>query len=243
MLSYYLPQENPGGVQIAIWDAAGKTVRTLFAPSQAGLNRACWDLRREPAMPENAPPTAASCVAARSAGGPLAPPGKYTVVLTPAGALPMKSELVVQPDPRSRVSEADRRGRESALSSAYTLQRQLSGVRQTAQTLGIQIAAMRGTISGEGVALLERAGRDVARAMGQVNTAIAGAARAQNAIDLYEGLPTAAQLRELDWAWEDAVEGATSVNRVIEGDMPELYAAAGPSARWSPLKPVLLPKR
>ena len=79
--------------------------------------------------------------------------------------------------------------------------------------------------------------------MGQVNAAIAGAARAQNAIDTYEGLPTAAQLRELDWAWEDAAEGATSVNRAIEGDMPELYAAAGPSARWSPLKPVPLPKR
>src|SRR5207302_9293387 len=124
---------------------------------------------RGPAMPEHALSDAASCVAARSAGGPLVPPGKYSVVLTPAGALPMKSELVVQPDPRSRISEGDRGARESALSSAYTLQRKLSGARQAAQTLGIQIAAMRGTISGEGVALLERAGRDVARAMGQVN--------------------------------------------------------------------------
>jgi len=102
---------------------------------------------------------------------------------------------------------------------------------------------MRGTISGEGVALLERAGRDVARAMGQVNTAIAGAARAQNAIDMYEGSPTAAQLRELDWAWEDAVDGVTSLNRAMEADMPELYAAVGPSPRWSPLKPVPLPTR
>ena len=31
VLSYYLPQDNPGGVQIAIWDAAGKTVRTCAA--------------------------------------------------------------------------------------------------------------------------------------------------------------------------------------------------------------------
>jgi hypothetical protein len=119
----------------------------------------------------------------------------------------------------------------------------LSGARQAAQTLGIQIAAMRGAISGEAVALLDRAGRDIARAMGQVNGAIAGAARTQNAIDMYEGAPTAAQLREVEWAWQDAVEGVTSVNRVIEADMPELYAAAGPSPRWSPVKPLPLPKR
>ena len=243
VVSYYLPQENPGGVQMAIWDAAGRTVRTLFAPSQAGLNRACWDLRREPAMPENAPPMPASCLAARSGGGPLAPPGKYTVVVTPAGALPMKSELTVQPDPRSRISDADRRTRESAISSAYTLQRQLAAARNAAQTLGIQIAAMRGGISGEAVAFLERAGRNLSHAMGQLNAAIAGAARAQNAMDAYEGAPTAAQLRDVDWAWEDAVTGVTSLNQVIQGDMPELYAAAGPSPRWSPLKPIALPKR
>jgi hypothetical protein len=244
VLSYYLPQENPGGVQIAIRDGAGNVVRTLRGPTQAGLNRACWDLRREPAMAENALPAPATCPAvARGGAGPLVPPGKYTAVVTPAGAPPMHAELPIQPDPRSKITEADRRSRETSLMAAYSLQQQLIPARQAAQLAGGQLAAMRGAVSGDAVALLERALRDLGRALGQLNGAIGSAARSQNAIDGYEGPPTAAQLRELDWAWEDAVAGIAGLNQVIRDDMPALYTAAGASPRWTPLKPVTALKR
>jgi photosystem II stability/assembly factor-like uncharacterized protein len=244
MLSYYLPQENPGGVQIVIWDAAGKTVRTLRGQSQAGLNRVCWDLRREPPMTENAPPMFASCAPApRGSGGPLAPPGKYTVVVTPAGVVPMKSELTVLPDPRSHISEADRKTRDTAIESAYSLQQQLMPARQTAQTFGGQIAIIRGGLSGEALPEVERTSRDLGKILAELTAAIAAASRAQTAIDGYEGAPTAAQLRELDWAWEDAVTGVSALNRLIEDRMPALYSAAGPSPRWTPVKPVAMLKR
>ena len=48
--------------------------------------------------------------------------------------------------------------------------------------------------------------------------ALAAAARAQAAIDSYDGVPTAAQLRELDWAWTDGVSAVTALNRLIEQD-------------------------
>ncbi len=244
VISYSLPQENPGGVQIAIWDAAGNTVRLLRGPSQAGLNRACWDLRREPPMAENTPPAPAVCSnAPRTGGGPSVPPAKYTVVVTPAGGLPMKSELTVLPDPRSHISDADRRAREESLSAAYGLQQQLVPARQAAQTLGGQIAGLRSAVSGEALATLDRAARDLGRALTQLNNAIGGASRAQSAIDQYEGMPTAAQVRELDWAWEDAAQGVAGLNQVIQDQMPSLYAAAGASPRWQPVKPAPTPKR
>jgi photosystem II stability/assembly factor-like uncharacterized protein len=244
VLSYYLPQENPGGVQIAIWDAAGKTVRTLRGPSHAGLNRACWDLRRERPLADNRAPALASCgVITRGDAGPLVPPAKYTVVVTPAGVLPMKSELAVMPDPRSHVSEADRQARETAVESAYSLQQQLSAARSAAQTLGGQLAAMRASVAGETAAQLERASRELAKALGQLSAAITGAARVQAAMDAYEGAPTAAQLRELNWAWEDAAAGVAALNQLIDEAMPPLYGAAGASSRWTPLKPAPLPKR
>ena len=244
VLSYYLPQENPGGVEIAIWDAGGNTVRLLRGSGQAGLNRACWDLRREPALSDTGRLMSASCtVSARGGAGSLVPPAKYTVVVTPAGALPMKSEVTVTPDPRSRISEADRRLHDASLSIAYRLQQQLLPARQAAQVLGGQIASMRSAVSSEGVDQLDRAGRDLSVVLAQLTSAISGASRAQSAIDAYEGIPTAAQLRELDWAWEDALAGVAALNEIIQGQMPDLYAAAGPSPRWSPVKPVPVPKR
>ena len=153
VVSYYLPQENPGGVHIAIWDAAGKTRAHAPCALTGGPESRLLGLAAGTGNSGESAARRGELRGARGTGGsPLAPPGKYTVVLTPAGALPMKSELIVQPDPRSRISEPDRRARESAISSAYTLQRQLRGARQAAQTLGIQIAAMRGAISGEAVA-------------------------------------------------------------------------------------------
>jgi hypothetical protein len=231
-------------VQIAIWDAAGKTVRTLRGSSQAGLNRACWDLRRERAMGDGNAPGFASCGAVtRGDAGPLAPPAKYTVVVTPAGVLPMKSELTVLPDPRSRVSEADRQARETAIESAYSLQQQLRAARAAAQILGGQIGAMRASVSGEAAAQLERCSRDLARALAELSAAITGASRAQTTIDAYEGAPTSAQIRELNWAWEDAIAGVAGLNQLIDEAMPPLYSAAGASSRWTPLKPVPPPMR
>ena len=150
----------------------------------------------------------------------------------------MKAELTVLADPKSNIPEAESRVHESALMSAYGLQQQLGPARQAAQMLGAQISAMRALLAGEDAGQLDRVSRDVMRAIANLNNAIASASRAQAAIDAYEGAPTAAQLRELDWAWEDATAGVTTLNRLLNEDMPALYRAAGPSPRLLPIRPL-----
>jgi hypothetical protein len=233
VLSYYLPQEDAGGVEIAIRDASGAAVRTLRGPARAGLNRACWDLRWAPALSE-APPGFAGCSATPRGpgGGPLVATGKYAVVVTPAGAKAMKTEVAVLPDARSNIPDAERRTHVSAVMSAYALQKQLGPARQTAQQLANQLGMLRGSIAPESSAALDKATRDVTRAIGQVNAAISGAARAQIAIDTYEGAPTASQMRELQWAWEDASAAVAALNQVIDDEMPGLYRTGGPVVQW-----------
>jgi hypothetical protein len=62
-------------------------------------------------------------------------------------------------------------------------------------------------------------------------------------MDSYAGLPTAAQLRDLDWAWVDAVAAVIALNRLIQQDLPPLYDALGGAARWSEIPPAPLPVR
>jgi photosystem II stability/assembly factor-like uncharacterized protein len=43
-LDYFLPREIEGGVTLAIADSAGKSVRSLTGPGEAGFHRVVWDL-------------------------------------------------------------------------------------------------------------------------------------------------------------------------------------------------------
>jgi photosystem II stability/assembly factor-like uncharacterized protein len=241
VVSYYLPQQSPGGIRLAISDDSGKPVRALLGPSIAGLNRACWDLRREPPVADPAaPPAPSGCTnQPRGSGGPLVAPGKYTVTLTTASAATLKSELLVLPDPRSRTSDGERKTHETAVSSSYSLQQQLVPARQTVMTLARQLATMRPALSTNGTsAAFAETEREVARAATQLNSSAAAAARAMNAIDGYDGAPTGAQLSEIEQAWEDAHAVVATLNRVIRDRLPALYTAAGASTRLEPLKPL-----
>ena len=120
--------------------------------------------------------------------------------------------------------------------SAYTLQQQLLPARDAAQTLGQQITAMRQYLTAGGrpdsLGRVGKAAPDVGRISGEVSRTLAAAGRVETAIDGYDGVPTAAQLREIDWAWEDAVNAVAGLNKVIRHDMPPVYTALGDSTKW-----------
>ncbi len=233
-ITYYLPKPG-GGIEISISDSSGKTIRTLHGGAQLGLNRVHWDLRRTPAV---------------SGVGPKVLPGVYTVAVAVPGGVALKSTVKVLPDPHFPVSDADRQSREASVMSAYTLQQQLLPARDAAQTLGQQITAMRQylTSAGEGgqtaLAALEKAAPDVGRISGEVSRTLAAAGRVETAIDGYDGLPTAAQLREIDWAWEDAVNAVAGLNKLIEHQMPPVYKAIGNAVQPEvvPVAPLGRPK-
>lgn len=133
--------------------------------------------------------------------------------------------------------------------SAYTLQQQLLPAREAVQKLLEQMSAIRQYLSaaGEGGSLplttADRVSARISQVQGQVNRPLAAAANVQGAMDGYAGLPTAAQLKQLDWAWEDAVTGVTALNRVIQQDMPPVYAAIGSAVKWPEVRAVTVPVR
>ncbi len=261
LLAYYLPRGS-AHVTIAISDGAGKTLRTMSGPSEAGLNRTCWDLRQAPALSEGVMTAMANCSGGgagegggggggfgRASLGPVVPPGKYTVSVTPSGGPAMKSTLTVDPDPHFTISDADRNTRYAAIMSAYTLAQQLAPARDAADLVTRQAAAMRQylTASGEGgraaLDVVERVASEVSRTQAQIARTLTAAANVQGTMDGYEGLPTGAQLQQLDWAWEDAIAAVSALNRVIQQDMPPVYDAMGGPVKWPAIKPVAAPVR
>jgi hypothetical protein len=176
--------------------------------------------------------------------GPLVSPGQYTVHLTLAGGKALESQVTVLPDPRSPISEADRRAHDSALLRSWSLQRQLAAARDTGRAVATQVSSMRDHAksageAGESLPALDRISAELNRAQSQISSAAAIAARVQSAIDSYEGLPTEAQLRELEWAWSDARAAVAALNQTIAA-LPGVSATVGVAAKWQELKPVVL---
>jgi hypothetical protein len=248
VLTWYLPQEVKGGVQITIADAAG-VVRTLRGAGEAGLNRGCWDLRRESPAVETPAAGPANCVAAatstlfvRSANGPIVPPGTYRVTVTTGQGDAFTAALQVTPDPHFPISDPERATREASLMSAYRLQRQLAAARTSGRSLTSQLTAIREQLAHDGertaLAAVDRAAADIARMQNEATVAIAAAGRVQGVIDGYAGLPTASQLRELEWAWADGLAAVNLLNDIILHQMPGIYATAGGTAKWPELKPL-----
>jgi photosystem II stability/assembly factor-like uncharacterized protein len=219
----YFQSKSAGVAEIAIADGSGQNIRILHGPAQNGLNRLQWDLRQTPAA---------------GGLGPKVLPGVYTVTLQAGDAPPSKTSVTVLPDPHFPVSEADRQARHRIVMSAYALQQQLLPARDATQTLSQQASAMRQYLAaaGEGgkaaMAALDKVSPEVARIMAEIGRTLNAANRVELAIDAYDGLPTIAQVRELDWVWQDGTAAVTALNKLIQHDMAPVYSALGNSVKW-----------
>jgi photosystem II stability/assembly factor-like uncharacterized protein len=238
VITYYLPRAT-GGVQISIADSMGRTVRTLQGPTQPGINRTCWDLHWASALETGPLPGNCSDSAGRTGPGVL--PGRYTVSFTPAGGATLTASVTVLPDPHFPISDADRQSRDSALMSAWSLQQQLVAARDTALVLSGQVTAMRA--GGAPAGMLDRVASQSVQAQSQIMQVLTNGYNLETAMDSYAGLPTASQLRDLDWAWEDAAAAVIALNRLIQQDLPPLYDALGGATRWSAIPLAPLPVR
>jgi hypothetical protein len=124
IISYWLAEAPKGEIDLTITDASGRLVRKLESvikppkygkddpdePSdeqkpaltkEPGFNRVVWDLEME-----GAKRLASKFEGGDPETGPLAPPGRYTLTLHGAGA-DAKTDVIVEPDPRSPVPAAD----------------------------------------------------------------------------------------------------------------------------------------
>ncbi len=270
VVTYVLPHALPNGVPITISDASGKTIRTLQGPSQAGLNRVCWDLRESPPIADSKAEPIATCIKVDAARdpreapvvppsgkmpqgseeggrnargvGPFVLPGHYTVAINS-----LKQDVTVEPDPHFTLSDADRKARHAAILSAYSLQQQLIPARDAARALTDEMAGLkqyfRASDTKASVEAIEKVTPQITKAQAQVDRAITAAAQAENAMESYGGLPTAAQLRQNDWAWEDGVAAATAVNKLITEALPAAYSSMGGAVTPSKRGPVKIPMK
>jgi photosystem II stability/assembly factor-like uncharacterized protein len=136
--------KKEGKVKITVTDKDGKVVRELDGPGAAGVNRANWDLRYNPAA-ESTPEQLEAIAAGYAFGprGPLVEPGKYTVKIK-AGSKEATQEIVVEDDPRIQLSAEDRSTRHAAIEQLYAMAKTADKDRKTIEGIKDALNAARG---------------------------------------------------------------------------------------------------
>src|SRR6202790_3893049 len=136
--------KKEGKVKITVTDKDGKVVREFDGPGAAGVNRANWDLRYNPAA-EPTPEQMEAMAAGYSEGprGPRVEPGKYTIKIK-SGKNEASQEVVVEDDPRIQLSPEDREARHAAIDQLYAMAKTASKDRKTMQGLKDALNAARG---------------------------------------------------------------------------------------------------
>jgi hypothetical protein len=125
--------KKEGKAKITVTDKDGKVVREFDGPGAAGMNRANWDLRYNPAA-EPTPEQMEAINAGYWEGprGPRVEPGKYTVKIK-AGTKEATQEVVVEDDPHVQLSAEDRAARRAAMDQLYAMEKSAAKDRKTIQ--------------------------------------------------------------------------------------------------------------
>ena len=125
------PSDKPPQVDIEVADATGKVIRKFKGPAKLGLNRASWNLGRDPfKQPKTDEPPSEF----QQQSGPEVPPGTYTVTIKFRGN-EAKQSVRVLPDPRHTGQAAARQANYDAILRAgrmyETVTSALDRIRQT----------------------------------------------------------------------------------------------------------------
>jgi photosystem II stability/assembly factor-like uncharacterized protein len=244
LVTYWLAAK-PGEkdeVKITVTDATGAVVREIKGPKPAvGINRASWDLRREPPVK---PEEGAERSFQGPPRGPLVLPGTYTVKVAAAGKEATQS-VVVEDDPRIAVGDAERRewheaqlraGR--AWTKADAADKAIKSIRKQLEELKTAMEKKAGTP--EAVAkgikdLLDKTAPLASRLSLETPTGFAGAPLASDpdpllprarslsfGLGAFEGAPTAQQRRVIEQTERDLDEAAAAIKAVQQTDVPAL---------------------
>ncbi len=135
--------KKEGKAKITVSDKDGKIVREFDGPGAAGMNRANWDLRYNPAA-EPTPEQMEAINAGYWEGprGPRVEPGRYTVKIK-AGAKEATQEVVVEDDPHVQLSPEDRVARRAAMDQLYAMEKTAAKDRKAIQGLKDALSAAR----------------------------------------------------------------------------------------------------
>ena len=252
-IAYYL--RKAGAVKkvgISIFDAQGNLIRKLEGPGERGLNRIFWNLRGDPVGP---PREGRPGGGAEEARGLAVPPGVYQVVVGGPGGGELKTMVTVEGDPLLVVSEEDRRPRQAALLDLVELQKTLIAPRDPVRAAADEVGLVRknlaaragGNPRGEEKEALGRAAKvsdGLSRCQRELESQLRSVSGLTREIDGYSGRPTADQLRQIDWAFEDATKLVEELNAILQKEMPALFSEMTTRNLWiSPARPIAPPAR
>lgn len=240
-INYYLKAAQKDDVKITISDAAGKVVRELAGPKEAGLHRVAWDLRTTPAAPATIgfyfQPDITNL-------GGFVLPGEYQVKLSAAGQEQTKP-VRVEGDPLVQMSDADRRTLYETLAALTSMQSTMQTVAATIPKLEQAIIQMTETLKAYPAApatvknAVDAASNQVkdlrTKALGTgggggQGEGGGGSQPLRGRINSLKGeavtsqsLPTAVQTRRIDEFSKELETVVSDVNAWITTKLPDLY--------------------
>lgn len=234
-IRYHLAADTDD-LEMRIIDATGNHVRTLDAPSQAGMHELVWDLRLEELDGDG-----------ESLGnGPRVLPGAYIVEMT-TGAEIIQTEIPVRMDPRAELGRRDLMVRHQAMMESY----RLSGATDAAEEA---IDEMRDRLDDVEELLADRMPEDLG---GRVEALRGSLDEAEEALDdasdgagAWRGIegsgamPTADALFQIERSWELLPAVLDRINGVINGEYNAILRSVyTPTAMPQGPSPVEAPSR
>ena len=247
-VAYWLSEGSDEDVEITIRDTGGEVLRTLAGPAEPGLNRVFWDLRPEP---PREPPPGPPGFFNQPPRGPTVLPGIYQVTVHGADGTELEGQLQVDPDPRSPITEGDRRDRHAALLELYELQKILVQAGNTAKSLSEQIDVLQRHLAiadlgeaAEPSRLVEEMTDRLSEVESDIGSQTGAIDQLLNSIDGYTSAPRPDDLRQIGWAFEDITGLVEALNRLAGTDLPALYTEFTAEALWPRAQPPIpLPRR
>ena len=218
---------------LTITTAHGDHIRTLEAPTEAGINEVIWDWRHDPPYePEprqgSGGPGGGGGFGGGAPQGPIVLPGYYTVTMTVAGET-FSTEFEVHADPRRPMASADRKARQHELMRLHTLAAPIYEAGRAIEKLGEQLDAAEELIGAaaeppEGV---KEELDSIRAALDEVRDDLQEARRSAGvagSIQQSSTLPTEDQMWQVDRAWEVLEELVGPLNELITSRVPALNA-------------------
>jgi photosystem II stability/assembly factor-like uncharacterized protein len=269
VIAYNLRDAANSEAAVTVSDGAGKVIRTLKGPMAKGLNRVTWDLRYQPPVERDnvptptgrgggegrgGPPAAVPVGYPGGAGGeeggggrgnvplgPLVVPGRYTVHVTVPGiATPLTSTVVVEADPLSKFTVADRAARQIVLMRVYEWMKTLGQARTSARGLVSQRDSIKADLGGGAqtdsiIARVTRVAADVDRAFTTLNGQRAP-------IEGWSGLPTLDRRKAVDYGIDEARKAIGELDRLVVTDIPAAYKSTAKKTWSHRVTPVIPPR-
>lgn len=240
--------EEAPKTKLTVVDAAGKVVRTLEGPGEAGLHEVFWDLRLDPPYTPDPQEPQGRGRFGGAPRGPLVLPGTYTVRLEAAGVT-RTVPVEVRYDPRITVARADLEARQAALLELHALARPLYEAGRAARAVDERVKAAQKLLRGAGgeAGALLREADSLASQLAEARSTLSEAGRASRLPAAIEGVsarPTADQLWQIEEAWKTAPRAIEALNRILTDRLPALEAKVyQAAARPQAIRAVELPRR